>query len=157
MSSVYNTYVPIYQPSVITGRAKSRLKSTHQPAWRPLGRPALSNSSPWHLDWPFLPASLVFGYLTWLLLHQVHPEQIRNLPLTDSYGPFILGLFLSCYFFIRFVSRSHTMSLILSLWLIIPIVLKLQQVILDLPTLFSICGFFLILIVGFQIIQKSKQ
>jgi len=107
-------------------------------------------------SWPLLPVSLIFGYLTWQLVHKIHPEQIRHLPLADTYGPFILGIFLTSYFFCRFATKSHMISLILCLWLTAPILLKLQQVILNFPTILIISLFFIIWLIVYQIVAKSK-
>ncbi|MBU0978457.1 MAG: hypothetical protein ABIJ03_01660 [Patescibacteria group bacterium] len=149
--------MPTYQPSVMGGRAKSRLRSTSQPL-RQTANPRLQvNYSTKRFGWRFLPVSLGFSYLTWQLLHWIHPEQIRNLPLTDSYGPFILGIFLTSYFLCRFMTKNHLISLIISLWLTLPILLKLQQVVLNFPTILIISLFFLIWLITYHIFQKSKS
>ena len=70
---------------------------------------------------------LVGSSLTTYILYFVQPDNIRNIPVPDSYGPLLFSSSLAIYGLLKFVLRSKILSLILTFILIIILSLKLQN------------------------------
>jgi hypothetical protein len=132
-------------------RAKSRL-SPASTTRRSINRRLQKKNN---RNWPVLFLSLACFYLVWYILHQVRPAQIQHLPVYNSYAPLTLTWALGWYFLTRFFTKKHITSLIISLWLTIPLVLKLQNVILDTTTVVVLSLAMLVLLIVNKLVIRN--
>lgn len=94
---------------------------------------------------PTLLLALPFYYASYFIFTQVHPQQIQNFLLINSYLPLQFCLLFANFFFFSFLLLNTRRALLLSLYLAIIIFLRLQQVILSWQLLLGLLIFFVII------------
>lgn len=91
---------------------------------------------------PTLLLSLPFYWLTYFLFKNIYPTQIKDFLLINTYLPLQIPFFLGNFFLLSFLTLKSRRGAFLSLLFSFMLFLKLQSVVLDLPTTLGILAVF---------------
>ena len=91
-----------------------------------------------------------------MILASVSPKEIADVPLPNTYGPFLGMCFLASFFLLGYLLRSARRGVFAALAISLLIFFRLQHVVVGKYEVIGLLGFFSILEI-FILIRKNKQ
>lgn len=105
---------------------------------------------------PTLAMAGIFAYLTSLLMHQVHPSQVKHFILPNSYLPLLILVFITTFFLVSWMLLNTRRGFLAALALSLILFLRVQQVVLNPSTILIILSPLLVIEVAVSLINKRS-